>query len=429
MLIVVLASLILANFSFAQDAPEAAKTRLFFPTTPSGPNALKLDFPLFDLPYQIYATDTYYYGFIESYTHPSMNMALNITADLYSSFHYGMKQFHDGVKMNNFWKNVIYYSGTVVGDYLLYILPAPTGFLWLHESFHGAVLTQTGIRNHIEYDFPNGAATFPDSSGPILVSDYIRLSAAGLESEYLLVEKMQRNNFFYGQNYFNESSYWIISQQTWRYAYMPFWGIDNTDSLKWVYMLFHENANWTINSLSLSDLNDTEKIYLKNTVLWSLVNIASPMMFGIRSIPLGRDTGFYGNFALRQLYTSFGTDFSVDIYLKKSPFNIIFAYHNYRNYEHNFPAIEMELLDYPLKLGKLNLLVSPRFLVGVQPKNMKFKTVDADFFGLIGGRVDFVVSEHVLPYFDVSAKTVGWVAGDESLGATASFKAGISLRL
>jgi hypothetical protein len=43
----VLASLILANFTFAQDEPEAAKPRLFFPTTPSGPNALKLDFPLF----------------------------------------------------------------------------------------------------------------------------------------------------------------------------------------------------------------------------------------------------------------------------------------------------------------------------------------------------------------------------------------------
>jgi hypothetical protein len=66
------ASLVLANFTFAQDAPEAAKPRLFFPTTPSGPNALKLDFPLFNLPYQITAANTLEYGFFGSYTHPSM---------------------------------------------------------------------------------------------------------------------------------------------------------------------------------------------------------------------------------------------------------------------------------------------------------------------------------------------------------------------
>jgi hypothetical protein len=425
----VLASLILANFAFAQDEPEAAKLRLFFPTTPSGPNALKLDFPLFNLPYQITAANTLEYGFFESYTHPSMGGVLNITADLYGSFHYGMKRFYDGAAMNKSWKNVIYYGGIFVGDSLLAIMPFLTGgSLWMHESFHRAVFTQAGIRSHIEYYGVTNAATVSDPSSwdDYTRVDDIRMSAAGLEGEYLLVEKMQRNNFFYGQNNFNEVLYWLENVRAWGYAYMPFMpffldvfnmGASGPDSYQWA------------NKLFLGDTPAAES-FLKRRTLWSLVNLASPMMFGIRSIPLGKDTGWYGNFALRQLFTSFGTDFSVNAYLKKDRYNFAFAYHSYINYDHYFFAIEVEMLDYPVKLGKLDLLLSPRGIIGAQPRNQGFMTSEPEFFGLLGTRVDFVVGKHFLPYVDVSLRTDGWIAGEESVSPSfpVGFKAGVSLR-
>jgi hypothetical protein len=55
-------------------------------------------------------------------------------------------------------------------------------------------------------------------------------------------------------------------------------------------------------------------------------NLASPMMFGIRSIPLGKDSGLYGNFALRQFYTSFGTDTDC------GPACVVMAASHYRSY-------------------------------------------------------------------------------------------------
>jgi hypothetical protein len=333
--------------------------------------------------------------------------------------------------MNKFWKNVLYYGGTAGGDYLLATMNLPTGFTWMHESFHGAVWTQAGIRSHIEY-YGKTAATVRDSplGADYTWADDIRVSAAGLEGEYLLVEKMQRNNFFYGQNNFNEFLYWLATVHAWSYAYMPFipflldrvnWDASDPDSYQWADALFRSSA---------SQPDESVESFLKRRVLWSLVNLASPMMFGIRSIPLGKDTGWYGNFALRYLYTSFGTDFSVNAYLKKDRWNFAFAYHSYINYDHYFPAIEAEMLDYPVKLGKLDLLLSPRILIGVQPRGLEFMTSDWQLFELIGARVDFVVSKHILPYADVSLRTPGWIAGEESVSPLfpVSFKAGVSLR-
>jgi hypothetical protein len=406
--------------------------------------ALKLDLPLFSLPYQIDTAKIPEYGFFDSYTHPDMEASLYVTSDVYSSFHFGMKKLRDLMGQEAYWKRFVYYGGVLAGDFLLYILPFPTSYMWMHESFHRAGFTHMGLRSHINFDFPNGGYAMVDSGGDIYKYDLPRVSAAGIESEYLLIEKMQRNNFFYDQGMFNEFLYWLASLQAWSYAYMPFLqeGMTMTvegkeqevsaDSLQWAYYLFHPEDHITMDSedeevIGLSDLTDNEKKFLETRVLWSLVNFASPMMFGIRSIPLW--AGFSGNFALRQLYTSFGTDLSVNLYLKKAPFNMAFSYHSYMNYDSYFPAIEAELVDYPLQFTRnFGLFLSPRILLGMQPKDQEFMTSEPEFFALAGCRVDFAVSKHFLPYLEINAKTDGWVAGNEFLERNISFKAGISAR-
>jgi hypothetical protein len=424
-------SLLLVTLAFAEE-PE------FNPDKP----ALKLDLPLFDLPYQIDAANTLEYGFFESYTHPSMSAALNITTDVYSSFHYGMKRFYDGVTMNNFWKKIIYSFGTAAGDVLLYMMPLPTGFIWMHESFHRAVFTRAGIQSHIEYDFPKGAATVPDTDGPLDWADYIRLFSSGIESEFMLVEKLQRNNFFYEQNLYNEIAYWLSTMQSLTYMALPFM-LDSDlpftetitisedaapDSMWWVYFLFHPGAPDPDHGIRLSELTDDETQFFRQRALMAYLNLVSPMMIGIQSIPLGRNTGFSGNFALRQHFTSFGTDLTVNLYFKATPFNVAFAYHNNQNYDHVFPAFEVELVDYPVMFNTWGMYISPRIIVGVQPENQDFKTSAAEFFGFASCRVDFAFHKHFLPYLEVMAKTDGWVAGTEHLNGTFGVKLGVSAR-
>jgi hypothetical protein len=407
----------------------------------SSPVALKLDLPLFFLPYQIDTAKIPDYNFFYSYTHPDMGASLAITSDMYSSFHFGMNKLQGVMGRDVFWKKLIYYGGVAAGDFLLFYLP--TGYIWMHESFHRAGFTHMGVRSHINFAFPVGAYTMPDSDGDVYKYDYTRTIEAGMESEFLLVEKMQRNNFFYDQGMFNEFLYWLANLQAWGYAYMPFQQEGKTmivegkeqevsaDSLQWAYYLFYEEDSSTEleddEVIGISDLKDSEKEFLKSRVMWSLVNFASPMMFGIRSLPLV--AGFSGNFALRQFYTSFGTDLSVNVYLKKAPFNLAFSYHSYINYEHYFPAIEAELIDFPVQFTpKFGLLLSPRVLLGMQPRNQEFMTGAPEFFALAGCRADFDVSRHFLPYLELSAKTDGWVAGNEFLERNVSVKAGISVR-
>jgi hypothetical protein len=407
---------------------------------------LKLDLPIFDLPYQIEAANIPGYNFFDSYTHPSMDLSLNITAGSVSALHYGMNKFKDAVGgTDKHWKRVVYYGGTAVGDLFLYFLPAPPSQPWMHEAFHSAAFTYGGVANHIAYDFPSGAYTAPDSGNFTRWYDWTRTVAAGLESQHLLIEKLQMNNFFYGQNMFNEFYYWWTLYNTWAYAYLPFIsgqvtmtveGEEQelaTDSLLWAYFLFHPEqmdlgASDEEAEITLSSLNDSEKEFLKTRTMLSLLNFASPMMFGIKSIPLGKDTGLYGNFSLRHFYTSFGTDTSADIYLKSAPYNFKFVLHSYINYEHYFPAVEAVLVDFPLRLGSLGMYLSPRILIGAQPKDQGFFTSDPEFFGLIGLRADFALTRHFLPYIEFTAKTDGWVAGNEFLEAAAGVKLGISAR-
>jgi hypothetical protein len=108
---------------------------------------------------------------------------------------------------------------------------------------------------------------------------------------------------------------------------------------------------------------------------------------------------------------------------------MLFTWHNYQNYDHYFPAIEAELVDFPVRFTpQFGLLLSPRVLIGMQPKDQEFRTADPEFLGLIGLRVDFAVTKHFFPYLDFSAKTRGWVAGDEYLSGNVSVNLGVSAR-
>jgi hypothetical protein len=422
---------------------------------------LKLDFPLFDLPYQIDAMNTVGYGFFSAYANPSMAQSLALSQNITASFNFGMKYFYDNVKMNERLKKIIYVGGTALGVYVFMYMPGAEG--WMHEEYHRAVLTRFGVNSFNAMNlFPIGAtAVYVDGTkdddlirmieeSPV---DIVRTYEAGIEGQYLKLSRLQRDNFFYNQRLLNEIGYWFTTYNSHLYIalttkdfYLP--GSENeteeerdfagTDFTGWVYVLFrpdepyedrgsHQTGEGVKRYISASDLTDDELRYLKLQVGLQFLNYVSPMMFGIRSIPLG-DSGFSGNFAMRHYLTSFGYDISAQVYLKKAPYNMIFTFHNYVNYQNYFPAIEAELIDYPFSIGKLDLYLSPRVLIGMQPKGQVFKTASPEFLGLLGLRADFNVSRHFLPYIDFVFKTNGWVAGNEFLKANASVRLGISLR-
>ena len=423
---------------------------------------LKLDFPFFDFPYQNDAKNTVGNGFFSGYANPGMTQSLAVSTNVYSVFHYGMKKLSTEKKM---WGNI----GIALGDLLLFYSPGGDG--WLHEEFHRAVMTRFGVNSF------NGMNKFPIGKEIISVNkvkdeglarmkaesspDFIRMHVAGIEGQYLLVDRLQRNNFFYDQDLPHELQYLMSTLNSIIYVMFSsraksadanidelnskessirqrdFTGFDMTS---WAYDLFRPDEPYEDRGIHPSGtgidryrktihLNKNELNYLKWQGVWQWTNILSPMLLGIRSVNLGSN-GLSGNFAFRHYLTSFGTDLSLNVFLKNSNFNRVFAYHNYRNHKHFFHAIETEHIDYPIIIGnKMKMFLSYRMMLGIQPKDQSFKTSKSDFFGLIGGRVDFRISDMFYPYLDLSSKTKGWVAGNEFLNDNTNVKIGLSLRV
>jgi hypothetical protein len=211
------------------------------------------------------------------------------------------------------------------------------------------------------------------------------------------------------------------------------------DMLNWGYELFHPDEPYAARGphpsgdgsvaryIRFNQFSDDEMKYLVKHSWLMFLNYVSPLWLGFRSIPLG-NSGLESNFALHHYLTSFGTDISASVLLRKKLFNMAFTYHSYQNYNNYFPAIEAELVDYPFSIGKLDTFLSPRVLIGMQPKDQVFKTDSPDFLGLFALRVDFIVHKYIFPHFDFTAKTKGWVAGNEYLDANAGVKLGLSLR-
>ena len=448
---------------------------LFVPFLAAAQNnepALKLDLPLFDLPYQIDAMNTVGHGFFSSYANPGMAQSLAVTTDIFSSFHFGMKALFDRWDLNVSLgeadlKTLLFYTGLTVGDFLLFYVPGGEG--WLHEEFHRAVMTR-----HRTNSF-NDMNTFPFGREFVSVNsitdedlerfkaespaDFVRMHAAGIEGDFVLLDHLRHNSFFYDQQLcffgldflvtLNSHGYVVASgdpgqvntsvddmnKKETSILSRDFTGFDMAG---WVYDLFRPNEPYSdrgvhpsgtgINRyIKTTDLTDEELSYLHAQRYWFIFNYISPMFFNVDRIALG-DTGFYGNFAFRHFLTSFGTDVLLKVFLKKDFYNMVFVLHNYLNYEHWFPAIEVELVDFPLSLGPLNLYLSPRALIGMQPENQSFKTGTPEFIGLAGCRVDFNISKHFLPYFDLTAKTDGWIAGNEFLEKNVSIQLGLSVR-
>jgi len=450
--------LILLISFFTASLPLSAQSDIFSPR-------LKLDLPLFDYPYQIDAMNTVDRGFFGSYANPSMNQSLAIATDLVSSIKFGMLYFYEKSTMNKELKTLIYIAGLGLGSFLLAYSPGGDG--WVHEEFHRAVMTHYGINSYNEMNlFPIGAeiVSVDHIKDKDLIrlkkespADMVRLQAAGIEGEYLLINNLQRNNFFYNQQLPNYLMYWMITINSHSYIIMSssvdveietekmnkketkissrdFTGFDMTG---WVYDLFRPDEPYEARGIHPSgvginryrttrDLTDDELSYLEMQSYLHFLNYLSPMLCGFQSIPLGG--GLTGNFAMRHLLTSFGSDVSAQFFLKYETFNVVFAYHIYLNYKNYFPAIEAELIDYPLYLGKFGMFLSPRIIFGMQPEDQKFKTEKPEFLGLFGLRIDFMLSKHFLPYLDFTAKTDGWVAGNVYLEKNISLIIGASLR-
>ena len=428
-------------------------------------SALQFELPVFDLPFQSYASKTTG-NFFSGYANPGMPLSLALSNNFYTAAHYGIVQL---VKpKNDFLRNLLTYGSVAVFDYVSMWSPLGTG--WLHEEYHRAVLTWREINSFNDMNtFPIGRSAvyvrkikdedlvkLSDSTKP----DFIRLQAAGLEAQYHQIQQLQKNNFYQAQALPHLPLYWLSTFNNIVYVLSSsspeefdssldeankkeatdisardFTGPDFT---AWVSALYNPDRPYEARGIhpygiglnryiKPSDLDQNEIEYLRKQAGLQLINLLSPALFGFSKIKLKSSSrgNYYGNFAIRHLLTSFGNDISLDVFYKSPKNKLFLSFHNYNNLNASFYGIEGALID---KQIDRNLLLSGRLMVWNQPKDQSFLTTEGSPGGLIGLRTSYLTGVWA-PYAEIEWKSPGWVMGNVFLDQNFSFRAGISLRL
>lgn len=454
--------------SYAQNSDSTKNSQIVF------------SLPLIDLPYQIDAAKTVNQGqatfgsFLKGYANPSMHLSLDLSADLYTGVHYGINSMFRLNSRKNYMKDwssgkrFLYYLTTAGTDFVLSYAPGFNG--WEHEEFHRSVMTRFHVNSF------NDMNKFPIGQELISVShvkdedlerfkyenpyDFIRMHVAGIEGEYLLIDKLQKNNFYYKQNLPHEFLYLFSTINSISYVQIStdseiadpitdkanqientieerdFTGLDFT---AWVYDLFRPNDFYITRGghpsgigfdryIKTTDLTYFELSYLHRQGKLQWFNAISPMLFGVKSMKFF-NTGFDWNFSFRHVLTSFGNDISGNIFLMNTRHKFYFSFHNYQNYFSYFPAIEAQIIDFEKSINNLKIYISPRLLLGVQPQNQSFTTDNSNFIGLAECKIEFKSQKILNPFVEISAKSKGWIAGNAFLDKNFSCRIGITTRL
>jgi hypothetical protein len=436
---------------------------------------LIIDIQPVDFPFQNYAAKTVsnsvYPNFdvsgsdyLKSYVNPDMRQSIAVSSSFYNTMVFGLQK----MKISWFKKDLfnrlteatIYTSAVLLSEYL------PLGDAWLHEEFHRAVLTRNYVNSYNQiYDFPLFSSLISVNrvdDGDLIrfkqknPQDFVRLAAAGIEGEYMLMKDFQIKNFAYNQQIayapfeilwtFN-SFYYVWSCHTNEAEEITdetnlkegnnlkirdFTGLDFT---AWSYDLFKPFENYEDRGIHISgvgidryvkpsDLTADELKYLKKQGYLQLVNFVSPFLLGINKIPLSVDNSLYFNFAFRHLLTSFGFDVSADLFYFNK-INYLATIHLYANNKRVSPGIDIQLIDVEKNIFSIKTKINLRLAGWLQPENLLFDDDNLKLGGLAEVKI-YAGKKHFFPYFSLSTKTPGWVAGNVFQDKNTSIRAGIS---
>jgi hypothetical protein len=443
---------------------------------------LTLDFPIIDAPYLKYAAQTNanycsecpsstigFNNYLASFSNPSMEQSLAISKNYYSLAHYGLQSAFKMNKKTSFGNKLVGHLSIVVFDLLS--SNAPFGNTWVHEEFHRAAMAidYTSSYNEV-YDFkyilnPFEAPSVTNVNDEALSRfkkrspiNFIRIKSAGIEGETLLPNVLQNDNFFFKQNLPNSFSYLLHYANSAIYLRTSANGVIDpnaavetdiekdiakrdfagVDFYAWIYDMNRPNEPYENRGIhptgfgikryiQVSDLTNEEMDYLKSMGNRQLLNFISPMNFFINSIKVNDNLRF--NFGLQHFLTSFGDDTGGRLLVNYKTINLYFAYHNFQNKNHTFPAIEARIINYPVQIKNKNLFITANTTIGVQPKAQSFLSNKNEFLGQVGIQIEYPISKNFLPYLTFNTKTNGWIAGNPFLENKTSIQLGLKARI
>lgn len=452
----------------------------------SFPSAYRISFSLFDFPYMKdaakaealrradenlpYNPSVKFKDYGKFYRNLSMQQSTELAAALHGGLYYGHNALWNKImpvskSTKHYILNRLFANITALGtDYLA--IKLPYGYAFQHEEFHRSVMATRNIYSFDEvWKFGKGldiAVTSVKDEDLIYLkqhhpADQVRLSAAGVEGEYMFMQKMRSENFF------NHSAYPFLGLSILgtfhaiNYVNLPFTERFNdiTDSIlahdkhdilardftgydfsAWVYDLFtpgepyDARGQWPDGTgikrpVHASQLTEEMKEFLRETGNMQYLNLISPFMVGINKLQF--KPGVYFNFALRSVPTSFGYYAGGDFFLDIHSRQFLVSLGMYRSRSLRLPAMDIQYM----KLNKnktsawnANLGLS----LWLQPEEQKFFADKSEFGFMASIKPEYAISRKMFLHADISYKTAGWVFGNPYLDSKFSGKMGFGIK-
>lgn len=433
---------------------------LIFNTSAQEKYKLRLDVPLFDIPENLDLPHRY----------PSMNQALNWSADFYEAGFWGIDElgnllFRPGAEDASMLKKL----GTGAFKYALGLafskygseLPIPLG-VWAHEEFHRSVLGVRGIRSF------NGNWVFDRWDGTVyglsdetlgmlkqddnenLLYSYV----AGVQYEVVLNETVTLTDFYYKRSFPKAALALYNAYYVW--DYFRFSASHDSDSAKvlapphentdpvqrdyagsdltaWVHDMFNPATPYTdrdpfpegngVNRrIGYSDLTSEERDYLDKQKKLSLLNFLNPSIFFINRINISDNLSF--SFFTQYAPVHFGN--SVSVFLPVKFKNTGYLLHATR-YSNNTDG------GFGFGLGLNNLSLSQKIhtnlRINVWEQPTSFLGTGKTRGGMINIKTYYSFNQSFSGYIALSGKSKGWALGNPYLDESISASAGITFNI
>lgn len=426
---------------------------------------LQIDLPLLDMPFQ---RDAARAGeFFDSY---SMQQSLAVTQNLHRlNYHLNNKLWHriivPDTKSKRVYNRIAANLTAGLVDYVFTYYGVVLSPQWLHEEFHRAGLTIRGISSYNEtYNrfnggFANGSVSRVTDENLMRLKreapqELVRSFAAGIESEFLLLRGLQKDNFYSGAKHANVALNILLTKHAIDYvnqfkrsdynasidsmnAYgltVDFRDFVGWDFTPWVYDLHrpkepyeargtHPSGVGIDRAVKTTSLTDEEYGYLETMGKMQYLNFLSPFLIGINRIRINEQTAF--NVAVRHYLNSFGYDLSTDFFIDHRGQQYLVSLHGYRNRHHWLPGIELERSPYAIRVaGNQRLTVQPAAMLWLQPHDFYDRKGRPGALLRIQGA--YALDKTWCVVAVAEGKTQGWVAGNPYLDARTSFRLGVS---
>ncbi len=288
-----------------------------------------------------------------------------------------------------------------VGVQSLFLLPLT------HEEGHRSILTVNHIGSISQpYFNKDGAAyvngvtdqtlkTLRDTDLP----SFIRLHAAGLESDYMLTRRIETLASF-GEDTFDHYKweYWLRKASILQYYTMALihYDIDIEEEddererdivghdIYGAARHLHRPAIDFYRYTRYDDLTKEEKDYVDRLAYRSFLNVLNPLVFGKTHFKLTPSTQI--NAGLGYTMAPFGDFIDETVWLKHQNLQLKIYARQFQNKENWFPGVGIGLSDFPL-LNSLSISIAGH--LWQQPEQFDFTTAESFWGGAIDTRVQY----------------------------------------